>query len=173
MLIFPDTTVLVNFAYIQRMDLLEALCNGKRSLWVERVRGETAPWRDKEGTASIAKSDFIFGDPILLSPAQRQQARILRTQMAKPGDSPERHYGEAQTIVVAAEYALNEKVYFVTDDMKAAERGLEDKLQPLGTGDILSLLCKTPPDAAERYFRTLRGGDHFPAWHQLDRPSWA
>lgn len=92
--------------------------------------------------------------------------------MANVGDGEHAHFGEAQTLVVAAEYALNERVTFVTDDIDAARRGLERNLQPLGTGDILSLLCKAE-GAAEEYYRALRAGSHFPVWQRLARPDWA
>lgn len=166
--------MLVNLAYIQRLDLLERMCANGAGRWVERVRGETWPWRERDDTARIASADDIFGDAILLTPAQLQQARILQIRMAKPGDSAGRHMGEAQTLVVASEFAdAGERVTFVTDDYEAARRSIDRSLRPVGTGDILSLFFKDEVETAMSHFQSLRKGNHHAAWHRIQRPEWA
>jgi hypothetical protein len=94
-LLFPDNTVLVNFALINRMDLLEKLVNG-RGRWCATVAFECARSAQEPGLDAMNLADEIFGSPWYpQSGAERQDIEIMRLELASPGDTPYKHLGEA------------------------------------------------------------------------------
>jgi hypothetical protein len=60
---FPDNTVLINFAIINRMDLLEKLANGNGQ-WCATVATECAESAGYPGLAALSAADGIFGEPL-------------------------------------------------------------------------------------------------------------
>jgi hypothetical protein len=66
---FPDNTVLINFAIINRMDLLERLANGNGQ-WCATVSGECAESARYPGLAALSAAEKIFGEPLYPSPAE-------------------------------------------------------------------------------------------------------
>ena len=57
---FPDNTVLINFAIINRMDLLEKLANGNGQ-WCATVAGECSESAKYPGLAALSAAEDIFG----------------------------------------------------------------------------------------------------------------
>jgi hypothetical protein len=55
-LFFPDNTVLINFAMINRMDLLERLANGNGA-WCATVAAECRKSADFPGLAAMSDAD--------------------------------------------------------------------------------------------------------------------
>jgi hypothetical protein len=62
-LMFPDNTVLINFAIINRMELLEKLANGNGQ-WCATVAGECAESAGYPGLAALSAAEDIFGEPL-------------------------------------------------------------------------------------------------------------
>ena len=60
--LFPDNTVLINFAIIDRMDLLERLANGN-GRWCATVASECDLSARKPGLSALADARGIFGSP--------------------------------------------------------------------------------------------------------------
>src|SRR5580704_9061424 len=96
---FPDNTVLTNFAIINRMDLLERLANGN-GRWCATVRTECAESAKQPGLAALDGAGEIFGEPLYPDEAEHQDVRVLRDQLAGPGDRPTQHLGEAETFAI-------------------------------------------------------------------------
>src|SRR6185312_1176366 len=96
---FPDNTVLVNFAIINRIDLLERLANGN-GRWCATVATECAESATRPELATLTGAREIFGEPLFPDAAEHQDVRLLRDQLASPGDPPTRHLGEAETIAI-------------------------------------------------------------------------
>jgi len=86
-LMFPDNTVLVNFAIINRMNLLAKLANGNGQ-WCATVAGECAESARYPGLAALSAAEEIFGEPLYPDPAEHQDVLVLRNQLARPGDPP-------------------------------------------------------------------------------------
>jgi hypothetical protein len=42
----------------------------------------------------------IFGRPLYPDAAELQDARVLRDELALPGDGPHKHLGEAETLAI-------------------------------------------------------------------------
>lgn len=61
-LLFPDNTVLINFAIISRMDLLHRLANGN-GRWCATVASECAESATRPGLGALDDARTIFGDP--------------------------------------------------------------------------------------------------------------
>jgi hypothetical protein len=76
-LLFPDNTVLVNFALINRMDLLERLSNGQ-GRWCASVASECHASAREPSLAALADADAIFGQPLSPAIAELIDAKLLR-----------------------------------------------------------------------------------------------
>lgn len=86
-LLFPDTTVLVNFAIIDRMDLLGRLSNGN-GRWCATVAEECAASARQPDLGGLVDAFGIFGDPLFPDPTELLDMTLLRTELASPGDHP-------------------------------------------------------------------------------------
>ena len=140
LLLFPDNTVLINFALIQRMDLLETLANGKGQ-WCASVADECHNSARQPGLEALNEADEIFGEPWhLQGQAEWINATILRDDLASPGDGRLKHLGEAETLAIMIHRATDG--LFVTDDSDAARLANRHGIQVIGTWDLLRLAAK-------------------------------
>ena len=130
---FPDTTVLVNFGLIKRVDLLELLLKDPR--WCLTVSRECKQSFGVLGLTSYPAVRALFGDPVLPSQAEMIDASALRDQMASPDDKPSAHSGEAETITVAKRRFA--KVIFATDDLGAAAAARREGIAAVNTWQLL------------------------------------
>jgi hypothetical protein len=103
---FPDNTVLINFAIINRMDLLEKLANGNGQ-WCATVAGECSESAKYPGLAALSAAEDIFGEPLYPDPAEHQDVQVLRNRLASPGDPPTKHLGEAETVAIITRRRLS------------------------------------------------------------------
>ena len=133
---FPDNTVLINFAIINRMDLLEGLANGN-GRWCATVATECAESARLPELAALAGVGEIFGEPLFPSEAEHQDVRVLREQLAGPGDLPTQHLGEAETLAIIARRQL--RCFFATDDRGAARLATMNNIQVIDTWSLLKL----------------------------------
>jgi predicted nucleic acid-binding protein len=115
-LLFSDNTVLINFAMINRMDLLSAVLNGKGT-WCASVADECHRSSRRPGLEDLALARDILGVPLYPNGREHLDIRALRSRLARPGDGPKKHLGEAETIVIIGHRQLN--AFFVTDDREA------------------------------------------------------
>ncbi|SRR6266496_69494 len=156
-LFFPDNTVLINFATINRMDLLQAVLNGKGA-WCATVADECRRSSQHDGLEDMTLASDIFGTPMYPEGAEHVDIRVLRDQMARPGDGPRQHLGEAETIVIISRRQLT--AYFVTDDREAARVAFaEHGIRTITTWDLLRAAHRAgrvDGDALWGYLATLR-----------------
>src|SRR5260370_19925078 len=110
-LFFPDNTVLINFAMINRMDLLERLANGNGA-WCATVAAECRKSADFPGLAAMSDADRIFGAPLYPDQAEHQDLRPLRDELASPGAPAHAPLGEAETLAIIIRRSL--RAFFVT-----------------------------------------------------------
>jgi predicted nucleic acid-binding protein len=137
LLLFPDNTVLINFALIKRMDLLERIANGK-GRWCATVAGECAESGRKPGLEALGGAGAIFGDPWRPeSQAEWIDIRVFRDDLASPGDSKFQHLGEAETLAIMTHRAIDG--LFVTDDMGAARLASKHQIRSVNTWRLLHL----------------------------------
>jgi|ERR1022692_1263235 hypothetical protein len=133
---FPDNTVLINFALLNRMDLLSWLANG-HGRWCATIATECAESARRPELTALAGAAEIFGEPLYPDQAEHQDVLVLRDQLASPGDPPRRHLGEAETIAIAVRRKL--KCFFVTDDRDAARLASKNGVQVVDTWRLLKM----------------------------------
>ncbi|MBL7497818.1 hypothetical protein I6A84_43960 [Frankia sp. CNm7] len=170
-LLFPDNTVLINFAIINRMDLLERLANGN-GRWCATVAAECAASARYPGRGALTAVHDIFGAPWFPDATELRETRVLREELASPGDHPHRHLGEAETIAIM----LHRRVdgFFVTDDNDAARLAARHGIQVVRTWRLLQLATRfgwIDADTLWGYVQTLRGQRRGAPPGVTDRPS--
>ncbi|MGI5190778.1 hypothetical protein ACQEVI_21745 [Promicromonospora sp. CA-289599] len=138
--VFPDTTVLINFALINRMDLLSRLLRD-RGRWCLTVSQECESASQVEGRLELLLAKELLGVP--WEPQTEEEhidIRDLRDLMARPGDSPRAHLGEAETIVLMEVRTVG--AVFVTDDADAARQARYRGLVVIDTWDLVRLAVR-------------------------------
>ncbi|MBO3089427.1 hypothetical protein [Cellulomonas dongxiuzhuiae] len=157
-LLFPDNTVLVNFALINRVDVLQHIMSG-RAAWCATVASECARSSVEPGLEGMASFVDTLGDPLYPeTAAEHLQVRLLREELAVPGDPPTRHLGEAETLAILMSRRLTG--VFVTDDRGARRLAEIHEIRCYTTWDMLKLAGRiklVDPDTLWGYLQTLRG----------------
>jgi predicted nucleic acid-binding protein len=133
---FPDNTVLINFAIINRMDLLERLANGNGQ-WCATVATECAESAKRAEMTALGDAGDIFGEPLFPDEAELQDVRVLRDQLAGPGDLPSQHLGEAETLAIIVRRQL--PCFFATDDGGAARLAATNGIPVADTWRLLKV----------------------------------
>jgi predicted nucleic acid-binding protein len=154
---FPDNTVLINFAVINRLDLLERLANGS-GRWCATVATECAESARQPGLAAMGGAGEIFGDPLYPDEAELQDVRVLRDQLAGPGDLPTRHLGEAETLAIIIRRHMS--CFFATDDHGAARLATKNRIGVADTWRLLKVANRkgwVDADTFWGYVQTLQG----------------
>jgi hypothetical protein len=164
--------MLINFALIDRMDLLDRLANGN-GRWCATVATECAESARLPELAALHGAQAIFGEPFFPDDAEHQDIRVLRDELARPGDQPSKHLGEAETLAICVRRQL--RCFFVTDDRDAARLAFAHGVQAVDTWALLRVAHRQvwlDADTLWGYAQTLqRQGRGRPrgAW---DRPSF-
>ena len=173
-LMFPDTTVLINFAHINRMDLLARLANGN-GCWCASVASECARSARQSDLTALDDAGDIFGDPLRPDPAEYQDTIALRDQLAAPGDAPSKHFGEAETVAIITRRHLNLNCFFVTDDRDAARLASRNGIRVADTWLLLRIAHRRlglDADVLWGYVQTLQRQGRRPPNEARDRSSF-
>lgn len=110
---FPDNTVLINFAYLHRMDLLRRLV--KKPAWCATVAYECFKSSSEPDLEDLAEVPVIFGEPLFpATQAEQLLTQIYRMQLSRPGDASTKNLGEAETLAII--HSRQMKAVFFTDD---------------------------------------------------------
>lgn len=120
-LIFPDNTVLINFAYCDEMDLLGKIVAG-RGTWTASVASECDDNASVLGLPEMIASHTIFGEPLRPDRVEHIQTLIHRDHFKKPGDGPKKHLGESEALAIIENRRFGETTVFVTDDGDVPKR---------------------------------------------------
>lgn len=154
---FADNTVLVSFATIGRMDLLESLFRG-RGRWCPTVRDECLESAKQPDLDTIADAEGFLGEPIAPTKVELLQTRVFREQLAGPQEShAKEHLGEAETLAVMVERHRFE--ILVTDDAGARRLAAEHNIKVVTTLTLLQMVVRVglaSPDDVLEYLRLLR-----------------
>jgi hypothetical protein len=171
-LMVPDTTVLINFAILRRMDLLGRLADGD-GRWCATVATECAESARVTGLTALDGAGAIFGEPLFPDEAEHQDALVLRDGLVRPGDPPTKHLGEAETLAIIERRQL--RGFFVTDDHDASRLAAREGVQVVATWDLLRVAHRQGwlgADALWGYVRTLERHDRGAPRRVRDRPSF-
>lgn len=137
--IFPDNTVLINFACIQRLDLLEGWLRG-RGRWTEAVHDEAknsvAWWPGLQGLHAAG----WLGQPVELDQHLGEIERIRRTVFLGTSAKPKKHLGEAQTCFLLQHDHSWHGSWWISDDGDALDYAEQQNLVTRETIDIFENL---------------------------------
>lgn len=139
-LLFPDNTVLCNFAAVGRVDLLRSVLNG-RGKWTEAVAYEAGrSARVLPALASLA-TDLCLGEPIEISLDAdiHQVERIRRAVFGGSDAKPLQHLGEAQTCFVIQNWPEFGGSWWISDDREALRYARFQGITTRETIDLVNL----------------------------------
>src|SRR2546426_99138 len=115
--LFPDNTVLCNFAAVDRLDLLRSVLDG-RGRWTEAVAYEAARSAGVLPSLHTLDADGWLGEAIEITEESdiQQINRIRRAVFGGTDDHPLKHLGEAQTCFVILEWPEFAGSWWISDD---------------------------------------------------------
>ena len=128
-LVFPDTTVLINFALVDEMALLERLVAGNGS-WCGTVASECHDQASKQGLPQMLDAHDIFGTPLLLETrVEFVDFKVNQSFFREVSENPDAtHAGESETLAILTSRRIKSVV--VSDDGGVPLRLAALKMQP-------------------------------------------
>ncbi|MCD5348940.1 hypothetical protein [Kineosporia mesophila] len=134
---FPDNTVLCNFAAVSRLDVLEAVLHG-RGRWTEAVADEAQRSSRVLPELALIPLRGWLDDPVELS-GRREVATVERIRRAVFGGSsaqPLAHLGEAQTCYLIKHRAEFRGSWWISDDREAVRYARRQQIITYETIDL-------------------------------------
>lgn len=131
-----DTCTLVNFAVVDRMDLIRSTFAGAR--WVAAVEREV-----RRSACNLTGLDYTacqvwFGDSIdVQNPGEIEAIENLRLALGGVRREPLKHLGEAQSIQAILTRPDLANAIFVTDDLSGADLARRNNIEVWTAQDIL------------------------------------
>ncbi|MFV2021977.1 hypothetical protein [Micromonospora sp. LOL_023] len=118
--LFPDNTVLCNFAAVDRLDLLKAVLDG-RGRWTAAVAYEASQSANVLPALHRLASDGWLGEAIEITDESdiKQVSRIRRAVFGGTDDKPLQHLGEAETCHVIEHWPEFAGSWWISDDQEA------------------------------------------------------
>lgn len=150
--LFPDNTVLCNFACVSQVDLLVEHLRG-RGRWVEAVaheaRQSSAHLPDLVG---LLGPEAALGEPIRLDSDADIAAveRMRRVVFGGTADRPLQHLGESQTCHLLLTDPAWADSTWVTDDREAYQYAQRQGILTRGTVDLFRAMVADADLTAER-----------------------
>jgi hypothetical protein len=138
--LFPDNTVLCNFAAVHRLDLLRSILNG-RGRWTEAVAYEASRSAKVLPALSGLATDFSLGEPIEINDESdiQQVERIRRVVFGGTETQPLKHLGEAQTCFIIVNWDEFAGSWWISDDREALRYARFQKITTRETIDLVSI----------------------------------
>ena len=113
--VFPDTSLLMNFAAVSRIDLVREVVKD-RGCWTEAIRDEVQRWCQESRYQALAGVfDFMPPEPHIARSEEMATGEEIRRRLAKPGDPRSQHWGECETLAVI-HHRYNEKTVLVLSE---------------------------------------------------------
>lgn len=114
-LVFPDTTVLINFGLVEEMPLLDTLVAGNGS-WSATVASECDDQAVKLNLPRMSEAHTIFGQPLrLVTQAEYLDFRLNQDYFRQASSDPSAsHAGESETLAILTSRSI--KSVLVSDD---------------------------------------------------------
>jgi len=136
--LFPDNTVLCNFAAVDRLDLIKSVLGG-RGRWTEAVAYEASRSARKLAPLRGLATDGLLDQPIEITDESDIQKieRIRRAVLGGTDSEPLKHLGEAQTCYVIRNWPEFAGSWWISDDRDAVRWA---KLQGISTRETIDLM---------------------------------
>ncbi|MEU4347173.1 hypothetical protein [Streptomyces sp. NPDC023838] len=163
-ILFPDNTVLCNFAAVERLDLLRVVLDG-RGKWTEAVAREARKSAEKLPALHDLRHQGWLGQAIrVTAPGDRESVGHLRTAVfGGQADRHLQHRGEAETCHIIQHWPQFAGAWWISDDKSALEYAIKQGIMTAETLGIMQLAVKAGFVTAEESF------DLMQKMHQLDR----
>jgi predicted nucleic acid-binding protein len=118
--LFPDNTVLCNFAAVHQLELLAVLLDG-RGRWTEAVAHECALSSSYYTDLASVGSDGWLGEPIEINGEVEvlQVEGIRKAVFGGTSAKPTQHLGEAQTIHILTRWPNFKDSTWISDDRES------------------------------------------------------
>jgi hypothetical protein len=138
--LFPDNTVLCNFASIDSLDLLRSFLNG-RGRWTAAVAYEASLSARKLTPLYRLPQEGWLGDAIEVNDEAEVQRieRIRRAVFGGDADRPTQHLGEAETCFVIKEWPSLRGSWWITDDREALRYATFQGITTRETIDLMTI----------------------------------
>lgn len=163
--LFPDNTVLCNFATIDRVDLLKSVLDG-RGRWTAAVKYEAR----RSARVIPALNDLLdagwLSEAIEVSAEADilQISKVRRAVFGGTDDRPLKHLGEAETCFVILEWSEFEGAWWISDDREALRYARSQGITTRETIDLMKMAVVhdhvTAKDAFDLMLRMKDNGRH-------------
>lgn len=136
--LFPDNTVLCNFAAVHRLDLLSSVLNG-RGRWTEAVAYEASRSARVLPDLGPFVASGCLGEPIEIDDTSEIQRinTIRRAVFGGTDRKPLKHLGEAQTCFLILHWNEFAGSWWISDDREAVRYA---RLQGITTRETIDLV---------------------------------
>ena len=138
--LFPDNTVLCNFAAVDRLDLIKSFFRG-RGRWTEAVAYEASRSADwLPALRGLAPAGWL-DEPIEITKESdiRRVNQIRRAVFGGTDDDQLKHLGEAQTCYVIKNWAEFAGSWWISDDGEAVRYAKRQGITTRETIDLMSI----------------------------------
>jgi hypothetical protein len=138
--LFPDNTVLCNFAAVERLDLLKSVLD-TRGRWVEAVAREAQSSAAKLPALRALALEGWLDEPIeVTDPSDiRNIERIRRLVFGGTSAAPRKHLGEAQTIYIVLNWQQFRASWWLSDDQESVRYARRRGITSRETIDLMSI----------------------------------
>jgi hypothetical protein len=138
--LFPDNTVLCNFAAVDRLDLLKSVLDG-RGRWTAAVAYEATRSAGVLPALHALTADSWLGEAIEISTESdiQQINRVRRAVFGGTDDAPLKHLGEAETCFVIMKWAEFIGSWWISDDKDALRYARFQGITTRETIDLVSM----------------------------------
>jgi hypothetical protein len=138
--LFPDNTVLCNFAAVNRLDLLKSVVGG-RGRWTEAVAYEASRSASKLPALRVLPAEGWLDEPIEITGESdiRKINQVRRAVFGGTDENPLKHLGEAQTCYVIKNWAEFAGSWWISDDGEALRHAKFQGITTRETIDIVSI----------------------------------
>lgn len=155
--LFPDNTVLCNFASVDRLDLLQSVLN-ERGRWTATVAYEAEQSARILPALSKIVTDGWMGEPIeITDPTKIQQInRIRRAVLGGTDDEPLKHLGEAETCFLLCERSALAGSWWISDDREALRYARFQGITTRETIDLMSTAVVNGDIDAQEAFELMK-----------------
>jgi predicted nucleic acid-binding protein len=137
--LFPDNTVLCNFAAVERLDLLKSVLNG-RGRWVEAVAREAQRSAAKLPALRVLSLEGWLDEPIeVTDPSDIRNIERLRRLFGGTNAEPRKHLGEAQSIYVILNWRQFRAAWWLSDDRESVRYARRQGITTRETIDLMNI----------------------------------
>lgn len=152
-LFFTDNTVLISFAIIGHLSILQLILNGNGT-WAASVESECMRSAQQAGLGSLTSVQQILGPAIIPNAAELRHTRTLRDLLAAPGDNRYQHLGEAESMAIIE--LRHPSALLVTDDEGARRLAQSRGITVVRTLQLLRIAFKKDLITDAQLFDALR-----------------